>query len=280
MFYVFAIFGCHNFTIKDLNQSHANGYTTILKYRLFITIFRFIFIMLFVIYYVFISRDRHIFTNSLVMFMQSSSNTCLIIFIIVAMLKFYSGTSRLIKFYMQVNCITNILSNEFSILATFSGVTRRTMLRILILLLTQTITVTGIAFVRKQLWILMDIVPIMYMLICVIFAIFQYDLSNVLLNSLHECMQKFHQNSRKISSYESWLLNISNKGLCHIKRRKLKVLQNIQCIIFDNLSILVDVNGPTILIFTALSIIAQIVSGYRVIMMLSENKGLDFALCE
>lgn len=278
IFKFFAFVGCHNFNVEVLNHAkNLEKAEKASKFRIFVSVLRLIIAISSVAYFVFISRDRKAFTSALFLAILVATDTSFFLFVFLTMWKFFFGATKLVKFYSQVNNVMEILSNEFTIASRLSKVRRRTTLRIFMLLTIQTVTVTAIAVVRKRFNIFLDIAPIMYLFICVIFSIFQYDLSNVLLSSLLECLKKFHQNSKNISTYESWLLNISDKALCQIKRRKLKVLQNVYVTISDNLSIVSDINGPTILIFTVVSIMAQIQSGYRVFMLLIEKKGLDFA---
>lgn len=274
-FMFFALFGCHNFTNINLDHHQLNKTRSL---RIILLVIRLTIMLSLLAYWILILRDRKVFTNSLVLAMQFSNDTSFIFFVVLTLTKYHYGMLRLVKFYSQVNAVMEILSNEFTIVTSFSKVKKRTTVRISLFLLAQGATIIIIAVIRKRIGVVILVFsPIIYMLICVIFVIFQCDVINVLLSSLHECLVKFHKSSKNISKYESWLLNISDKGLRQLKRRKLKVLQKVYVTICDNVSIVNNVNGPTILIFILILIIGQILTGYRLFMMLSDKKGLDFA---
>lgn len=281
IFKLFQIFGLHNFGINKLDaQPNNQTQRKTSAISLVLLILRIVFLILSIIHTLMYGRDRSNFTNFLVAFMQLAGDILFPVGTIWTTLKLFYSKYYLMKFYKQINLITKTLSNEFTLANGYSNVKKQISIKICGVLILQFFVTVLTAVKKKDILFIITQISLNFAQITNIFSTFLFELTNVTLSLLHQSLLKFCMNSRNVSLYEAKLLNISEKGLCQIKRRKLKVIAQMFALVQDNMSISNDLTGFSLLVTIIILTLAQVLSGYKMFMMLSDENGLSNMPCE
>lgn len=272
---IFEVFGLQNFGSDQINVREKPS-----KYRFIYMIIRMMIMVTLMIFYILRLQSKHnndYSKNDLMIFIQRTMNIGMILSVILSIFQSYFATNELKKFYINSRKILCILNKDLNIDLNFNEIRRKIYIRLFFMcaIFTGFYSISGDFYEYFELTFILSYIPILFFIMTIFHYVFFVDITYHFLLAITKHMQLMSIENRVIEimtvDYNK-IIPVKPVNNSDEKLRSLKLCRAIYNLIYESCSYINDSFGITILIMLMNIVIALTVSGYKIFIMVVENK--------